>query len=277
MSASAAGISAASAEVAPYRSLFDLTGKRVVLFGAASGIGRECAYALAAHGATVLAADRDEAALDTLVPALGNASTGHRVDVLDADAIERYAAMIGEADALVFTPATNIRKRIDQYADDDFDRVTELNLRAPFRLIRAFAPRLAARGGGSIVGFSSIRAKTVEPGQGVYAATKAGLEMLMRTTACEYGPDNVRANAIRPGVVATQLTAQLRADEDWDRAYATKSALGRWAKPSELAGAVVYLVSDASTFVTGSVLTVDGGWTAQDGRFDPPMSTQNRK
>jgi NAD(P)-dependent dehydrogenase (short-subunit alcohol dehydrogenase family) len=129
---------------------------------------------------------------------------------------------------------------------------------------------MAARGHGSIIGFTSIRAVAVEPGQGVYAATKAGLLQLMRTAAAELGPDGVRFNVVAPGVVETPLTEQIRNDPDWYRAYAEKSALGRWSRPSELAGAVVYLASDASSFVTGSQLMVDGGWTAVDGRYIPP-------
>jgi NAD(P)-dependent dehydrogenase (short-subunit alcohol dehydrogenase family) len=104
----------------------------------------------------------------------------------------------------------------------------------------------------------------------VYAATKAGLLQLMRTAAAELGPQGVRCNVIAPGVVETPLTTQIRNVPDWYDAYAAKSALGRWAKPEELAGAVVYLASDASSFVTGSQLLVDGGWTAIDGRYTPP-------
>jgi NAD(P)-dependent dehydrogenase (short-subunit alcohol dehydrogenase family) len=129
---------------------------------------------------------------------------------------------------------------------------------------------MVERGRGSIIGFSSIRGQTVEPGQGVYAATKAGLIQLLRTAAAEFGPSGVRANAIAPGVVETPLTAQIKAQPEWYDAYANKSALARWATPSEIAGAVVYLASDAASYVTGSVLTVDGGWTAIDGRFTPP-------
>jgi len=190
--------------------------------------------------------------------------------VLDATAVANAAAELGEVDILVFTAATNVRKRLLDYTEEEFDRVVGLNLTASFRLLRAFGAGMAARGRGSIIGFASIRAFAVEPGQSVYAATKAGLVQLLRTAAAELGPAGVRVNAIAPGVVETPLTAQIKADQEWYDAYAAKSALGRWAQPGELAGAVVYLASDAASFVTGSCLLVDGGWTAVDGRFDPP-------
>jgi NAD(P)-dependent dehydrogenase (short-subunit alcohol dehydrogenase family) len=248
-----------------YQDLFRLDGRRAVVVGAGSGIGREAARALSAHGAEVVCADRDaEAAAAT------GAGTPYQLDVLDREALYRAASKLGTVDVLVFTAATNVRKRLLDYADAEFDRVVDLNLRASFDLVRAFGGPMAGRGRGSIIGFTSIRAVTVEPGQGVYAATKAGLVQLLRTAAAELGPRGVRVNAIAPGVVETPLTTQIRADPTWEAAYATKSALGRWAQPSELAGAVVYLASDAASFVTGSVLTVDGGWTAVDGRYDPP-------
>jgi NAD(P)-dependent dehydrogenase (short-subunit alcohol dehydrogenase family) len=252
-----------------YARLFRLDGRRAVVVGAGSGIGRESALALAAQGATVVCADRDLAAAEVTAGG-GTGLTAYGLDVLDAAAVERAAEELGEVDVLVFTAATNVRKRILDYTGEEFERVVALNLRASFDLIRAFGRPMAARGRGSIIGFSSIRATTVEPGQSVYAATKAGLVQLLRTAAVELGPSGVRANAIAPGVVETPLTAQIMADPGWYDAYAQKGALGRWATPDELAGAVVYLASDASSFVTGSVLAVDGGWTAVDGRFDPP-------
>jgi NAD(P)-dependent dehydrogenase (short-subunit alcohol dehydrogenase family) len=255
-----------------YANLFRLEDHRVIVVGAASGIGRECALAVAAHGAEVIVVDRDAGALDEVVAQLGAGSSRVVLDVLDAQAIRQFAEDVGPVDGLVFTPATNVRKSLSAYSEEEFDRVVSLNLTASFNLIRTFGPAMASQGGGSIVGFSSIRAITIEPGQGVYAATKAALEMLIRTAASEYGPSGVRVNAIRPGVVETALTLQLRANPEWNEAYAQKAALRRWARPDEMTGAVVYLVSDASTFVTGSVITVDGGWTAQDGRYDPPLS-----
>lgn len=252
-----------------YADLFRLDGRRAVVVGAGSGIGRESALALAAHGAQVVCADRDLAAANATA-AQGEGMSGYALDVLDSDAVQHAASQLGAVDVLVFTAATNVRKRLLDYTGEEFDRVVSLNLRASFDLVRAFGAGMADRGRGSIIGFSSIRAVTVEPGQGVYAATKAGLVQLLRTAAAELGPSGVRLNAIAPGIVDTPLTAQIRAIPEWSEAYETKSALGRWARPDELAGAVVYLASDASSFVTGSQLFVDGGWTAIDGRYTPP-------
>ena len=253
-----------------YSELFDLAGRRVLVVGAGSGIGRESALALAAHGAKVVCADRDGASAEATADLIGAAGEPAVLDVLDPNAVQAAAERHADCAALVFTAAMNVRKRIADYTLEEFDRVMNLNLRASFTLLQAFAPRMAANGGGSIIGFSSIRASVVEPGQSVYAASKAGLVQLARTAAAEFGPAGVRVNVIAPGVVETPLTAQIKDNPDWYGAYAAKSALGRWSRPEELAGAVVYLASDASTFVTGSVLTVDGGWTAVDGRFDPP-------
>ncbi|PKV92906.1 NAD(P)-dependent dehydrogenase (short-subunit alcohol dehydrogenase family) [Amycolatopsis echigonensis] len=250
-----------------YAGLFRMDGRRAVVLGAGSGIGREAARALDAHGASVICADRDVAAARET--GVGEA---YEIDLLAPGAITAAATELGPLDAVVLTAATNVRKRLLDYTREEFDRVVELNLGVAFEVLRAFGAPMVAQGRGSIIGFSSIRGTTVEPGQGPYAATKGGLVQLFRTAAAEFGPSGVRVNAIAPGVVETPLTAQIKARPDWYDAYAQKGALGRWARADELAGAIVYLASDASTFVTGSVLAVDGGWTAVDGRFDPPAS-----
>jgi NAD(P)-dependent dehydrogenase (short-subunit alcohol dehydrogenase family) len=252
-----------------YARLFRLDGRNALVVGAASGIGRASAHALAAQGATVVCADRDLPGAEDTASA-GARMSAYALDVLDADAVGRAVGDLDPVDVLVFTAAMNVRKRLLDYTGEDFDRVVALNLRAAFDLVRAFGRGMASRGRGSIVGFSSIRAVTVEPGQGAYPATKAGLVQLLRTAAAELGPAGVRVNAVAPGVVETPLTAQIQAQPEWHAAYAGKSALGRWAQPEEIAGAVVYLASDAASFVTGSVLFVDGGWTAVDGRYQPP-------
>ncbi|WP_069883883.1 SDR family NAD(P)-dependent oxidoreductase [Streptomyces luteocolor] len=264
-----------------YADLFRLDGRRVAVVGGASGIGREAVRALAAQGAEVIVADRDEKGAARTArlaaaerPAPGRPSgtaTPHHLDVLDPGAVRDAVAAWGPLDGLVVTVGVNVRKRIADYSLADFDRVVALNLRAYLTLVQAVAPGMAERGHGSVVGFASMRAFQVEPGQSVYAASKAGLVQLLRTAAAEWGPRGVRFNAIAPGVVRTPLTDQIAADPAWYEAYAQASALRRWAGPEEIAGAVAYLVSDAATYVTGAVLTVDGGWTAVDGRYDPDV------
>jgi len=260
-----------------YANLFRLDGRRIAVVGGAGGIGREAVRALVAQGAEVVVADRDEKGAAETVALAGadgdrsGTAYAYGLDVLDPEAIRAAAGTWGPLDGLVVTVGANVRKRIADYTLDEFDRVIALNLRAYVSLVQAFAPGMAERGRGSVVGFASMRAFQVEPGQSVYAASKAGLIQFLRTAAAEWGPRGVRFNAVAPGVVRTPLTDQIAADPAWYDAYAQASALKRWARADELAGAVAYLVSDAATYVTGSVLTVDGGWTAVDGRFDPAL------
>lgn len=257
-----------------YATMFSLSGKGAVVIGAGSGIGRASCLGLAAFGAEVFCADvnlpQAEETAAAIVQAGGKASPVH-VDLRDAASIASVAQRVAAPDVLVITPAINVRKPLADVSDDEFDRVIELNLKGYFRAFRAFAPGMARRGQGSIIAFSSVRAQVVEPGQGVYGATKAGVLQMARALAAEVGERAVRVNVIAPGVVETPLTEPIKKNEAWYRAYADKSMLKRWAQPSELVGAVVFLASDASSYVTGSSLLVDGGWTAADGRFSPPL------
>jgi len=256
-----------------YPALFRLDGRRALVVGAGSGIGKTSAEALAAFGAHVTCADVDLVAAERTAAAI--ASSGHEADALMVDVRDTgtvtAAFAKGPIDVLVSTPRINVRKPVLKITDDEFDRVIDVNLKGTFRLLRAAGASMAERGKGSIIAFSSIRSLTVEPGQGVYAATKAGIVQLIRAFAAEMGTNGVRANAIAPGVVDTPLTAPIKQNPDWYNGYSRKSILGRWAKPEELAGMVVYLASDASSYVTGAVMLVDGGWTAADGRFQPPL------
>ncbi len=255
-----------------YEHLFDMTDRNALVVGAGSGIGRCSAMCLAQFGAHVVCADVQRAAAESVseeIRAEKNSAEAVLLDMRDTDQIRGVLDGIRPPDVLVSTPSVNIRKPLLEYTDEEYDLVVDLNLKGTFRLVREAARSMTENNGGSIIVFSSIRSQVVEPGQGVYAATKSGVVLMIRALAAELADRGIRANAIAPGVVDTPLTAQIKEHPDWYGAYADKTMLKRWAKPEEIAGAVLYLASDASSYTTGSVMFVDGGWTAADGRFDP--------
>jgi NAD(P)-dependent dehydrogenase (short-subunit alcohol dehydrogenase family) len=255
--------------------LFGLDGKTAVVVGGGSGIGEAVAAGAAAQGARVFVLDANEPAAAAVASRIGGDARAWRLDICDAGAVrERFEAVVAETgrlDVVVCTPSINVRKPILDYAGDEFDRVVALNLKGSFNVLQAAGRIMVPRRSGSIVVFSSIRSQVVEPGQSVYAMTKAGVVQLVRTAAAEFGPAGVRVNAVAPGVVETPLTAPIKAIPDWYNAYRDKSVLRRWAHADEMVGPTLFLASDAASYVTGTVLFADGGWTAADGRFTPPL------
>lgn len=256
--------------------MFRFDGKTIVVIGAGSGIGRAVALGAARQGARVACLDiNGDAARSTAheIEQTGAVASAHVVDIVNAadtdhvlDSVTAGAGM----DGLVCTPSINVRKKLLDYEEDEFDRVVRLNLKGSFNVLRAGGRILSAQGHGSIVVLSSIRSLVVEPGQAIYAMTKAGILQLVRGAACEFGAAGVRVNALGPGVIETPLTAQIKAQPAWYDAYAQKNILQRWAHADEMVGPTLFLLSDAASYVTGTILYADGGWLAIDGRFTPP-------
>jgi len=262
-----------------WRKLFDLSERVALVIGAGSGIGRAAAEGLAAFGARCVAADLSLENAEATAQAIrtgGGLAESAAVDVRNTQSVEELVGGVvqrhGRIDVLLTTPAVNLRKRMLEYEDAEFDRVIELNLKGTFRVARAVGRQMARQRAGSIILMSSMRALNVEPGQSVYSATKAGIGQMARGLAVELGPLGVRVNALAPGIVATPLTRPITSNPTWKEAYAQRCALGRWAEPSEMVGPVVFLASDASSYVTAATLFADAGWTAIDGRFEPQLS-----
>ena len=256
--------------------LFSLKGKTAAVIGAASGIGEAVALGCARQGARVVCLDVNEAAAQQVSARAtreGGQSESALLDIRDTAAVDRVFADLDSrygVDIAICTPSINVRKPIMQYTDEELARVLDVNIKGNFNVLRAAGRVMTPRKKGSIILFSSIRSQVVEPGQAAYAATKAAIVQLARAAAAEFGPHGVRVNAIGPGVIETPLTAPIKANKDWYDAYAAKSVFKRWGKPEELVGATVFLASDAASYVTGSIVFVDGGWLAADGRFSPP-------
>ena len=254
--------------------IFDLTGKVAAIIGGASGIGEAVTVGAAGMGATVVCLDLKREAAAAAAEKAGNGSESGEVDITDAASVEQalteIASRHGGLDIVICTPSINVRKKILDYQNEELQRVLNVNITGNFNVLRSAGRIMTAQGRGSIVLFSSIRSLVVEPGQSVYSATKAGILQLARGAASEFGPFGVRVNCIGPGVVETPLTAPIKANKDWYDAYAAKNTFNRWARPEEMVGATLFLASDAASYVNGTIIYVDGGWLAQDGRFTPP-------
>jgi NAD(P)-dependent dehydrogenase (short-subunit alcohol dehydrogenase family) len=260
------------------RDIFSLKDKIIAVIGAGSGIGEAIALGAADQGAAWVACldvnDAGAAAVAARIAANGGKAAAGVVDITDADGtracLERLAADHGSLDGLVCTPSINVRKPILAYSGDEFDRVVRVNLRGNFNVLQAAGRIMTQQKRGSIVLYSSIRSIVTEPGQSVYSMTKAGILQLAKTAATEWGTLGVRVNAVGPGVVETPLTAPIKNDAGWYEAYAKKSPMQRWAQPGEMVGPTLFLLSDAASYVTGTIIYADGGWLAADGRFTPP-------
>lgn len=244
---------------------FDLTGRLAVVTGGAAGIGRAIAEVLAEAGARVVVADRDFAAAEATASAL----KGHALalDVTDAEACETAAARLagdhGPAAILVNNAGIVQNAPSLDVALADWRRVIDVNLHGVFHTARAFGRHMVAAGTGSVVNISSICGEvTVHPQpQAAYNAAKAGVNLLTKSLAVEWA-GRVRVNAIAPGYTATELTLLGRSKPEWFNTWLAGIPMGRLANPREIALAVAFLASDAASYITGTVLTVDGGYTA---------------
>lgn len=248
--------------------LFDLSGKVALITGSTRGIGRAIAEAMQAAGASIVISN--ENADETAAVAADMGAVGIPADVRDADALERLVSgcikALGGLDILVCN--AGITGRPGPFADlemDDFDRVMDINLRSQVVLANLALPRIAARGGGAAILISSLSGLRGNGKINAYALAKAGVAQLARNLAVEWGPRNVRVNAISPGFIRTDLSAPLLANEAFMARRMAMTPLRRPGEVEEVAGAAVFLASAAGGFVTGHNLVVDGGTVITDG------------
>lgn len=247
---------------------FDLSGKTALVTGCKRGIGKGIATALAAAGADIIGVsatlETSGSAVEKEVQALGRKFTGYTCDFSDRAAVHAFAAQVQAdhpvIDIMVNNAGTIKRAPAAEHADDIWDEVIEVNLNAQFVLSREIGKNMVARGAGKIIFTASLltfQGGITVPG---YAASKGAIGQLTKALANEWAGKGVNVNAVAPGYIATDNTQALQDDPDRSRSILERIPAGRWGTPADFGGPVVFLASDAASYVHGTVLTVDGGW-----------------
>lgn len=247
--------------------LFDVSGKVACVTGASAGLGRRAATVLARAGASVVGVARRSADLEDWKREAGGRTAAVAADLSDRAALETIAGSIagpfGPPQILVHAAGINTREPADDVTPEGWDITLSLNLTVPFFLSQAFAPAMREKGWGRIVNFASLQTTRAFPGGIAYGASKGGVGQLTRAMAEAWSKDGINTNAIGPGFFPTELTATVFGDEERAQRNAAQTCIGRNGDLQDLDGPLLFLCSDASAYVTGQVLMVDGGFTAK--------------
>jgi NAD(P)-dependent dehydrogenase (short-subunit alcohol dehydrogenase family) len=250
--------------------LFNLGGRVALVTGGNKGLGKAAARGFAEAGADVVIASRHEdqlkAALDEILAGTNSKGTYVVTDVSSRDDVRRLARTalerMGRVDILVNNAGMNAPQAIDEVTDETWDRVVEVNLTSVMGLTRELVPQMKQRKWGRVVHISSIMGQVSKERRNVYSATKAALVGMARASALDLGPYNVTVNCVAPGPFLTDMPMSVLSDAE-KKAFADRTALGRWGQPRELVGPILMLCSEAGSYVTGQVIFVDGGYLAR--------------
>lgn len=243
-----------------------LENKTAIITGGGSGIGLSCARVFSQEGAKVVIFGRRKDRLEDTAREIGLNITAVPGDMTRDEDIKRLVETTintyGRVDILVNSAGIFTGAPLHEMKNEDWDSVLDLNMTSIFKLTREILPHMIQQKSGSIVNISSILSLVAAPGTSAYNVSKGALNQFSRSIAVEYGPSGIRSNAICPGLIATEMTEELMNDKDLMQEWSKNYPIGRFGKPEDVAKACLFLASDESSFVTGAVLPVDGGYTA---------------
>lgn len=252
------------------QNLFDLKGRTAVVTGASRGLGKAMAAALAQAGAHVYLVGSVAETIQAAAEELSQA--GLQADSLTADLssddginilVETLTGKLSQLHILINNAGIGEGHSLEDYPDALWEQTLQINLTAPFKLTRGLCGLMKAHGKGSVINTTSICSERGLPNNPAYMASKGGLKLLTKSLAADLAKDQIRVNAIGPGYFRTSMTSQSWADPERREARSGRTLLGRWGVPEDLAGAVIFLASDASSYMTGQDLYIDGGWLAK--------------
>ncbi len=247
-----------------------LDGKVALITGASKGLGKAMALALGAAGARLALVSRNLDQLNAVaqeVRALGAEADVFQADVTDEGAVHQLEraviARFGRIQILINNAGINIRKPVTDFSLAEWRQVLDTNLTGPFLLSRALVPQMKGQGYGRIINLTSIMSHVALAGRAAYAASKTGLLGFTRALALELAPEKITVNGISPGPVATEMNTPILQNPEANQQFISKIPLGRWGKVEEVGQLAVYLCSEEASFLTGTDILIDGGWTAQ--------------
>lgn len=251
--------------------LFDLTGRTAVVTGGSRGLGREIAVALADAGADLVIGSRDESrirqAADEIAAAAGRKVVPCVLDVAERESVENFVDLamteLSRIDILVNNAGINVRSPIGKIADDDWHRIQQVNVTGVFYCCRAVTPHMVDAGFGRIINIGSALSMVGLPERFSYTASKGAVLQMTRTLACELATTGVTVNCICPGPFATEINRPVLENPRKSEELLRRIPMGRWGEVHEIRTAVLFLAAPASSYVTGAVIGVDGGWTAE--------------
>jgi gluconate 5-dehydrogenase len=251
--------------------LFDLTGRVAVVTGGSKGLGQAMAAGLASAGADVVVVSRHlqdvEAVAEELTRDFGRRALGLAADVTDAESVQNMIAQVtgqfGKIDILINNAGINIRGPIDELTYEQFQQVMQVNVNGAWLCTQAVVPQMKAAGQGRIINLASTLGVVGLANRTPYTASKGAVVQMTRALGLELAPFGITCNAICPGPFLTEMNVPIADTEEARKFIVGAVALNRWGRLEEIQGAAIYLASDASSFVTGSLLMVDGGWTAR--------------
>jgi len=249
--------------------LFNIEGKRILITGSTRGIGNILAEGLAKAGATVILNGRIREKVDAAVNLFieqGYKALGYAFDITNASEVEHQISEIektlGPIDVLVNNAGIQHRAPLEEFKLEDWNKIININLTGAFIVSKAVVKGMIQRQSGKIINICSLQSELARPSIAPYATAKGGLKMLTRGMATEWAKFNIQVNAIGPGYFKTDITRPLYENQEFDSWLCKRTPAGRWGSPDELIGTLIYLVSEASSFVNGQIIYVDGGITA---------------